>query len=636
MSAARALRRLVLGAALLAQPAVGQPTLPAATGNAGDPYAELRAIEPLVWRDSWQARRELEARAANYAEAAAAPRAAYYLLLARALTCLNDPEPFDNAVREGLAAAADLASDSPLTLRLRVLDGVGATNRGDYATARELLSATVTLARAAGETGIAVLGAAELGFALSLAGNHESAQLELQRAHGEAVALRDEFLIASVNEVFGTLYTYIDEYGNALSHYRQALRGYQQLGYEVYQAEAIYGIAVAQREAGEYEAALANFQRYGEITGRHGDLHGEFDTAYGLASTYGDMGDCERALPAIDRALALEGPEDYKAELLKHAAVCHARGGDGAAARQALQRATAIIGAIEELRGTRWEIDLQRAQAEMLAALGDYQGAYTALRDFHRERIALLETNASQRRVSQRATLENIRQNLQIDLLQEQARVRELELERQQQGLRTQRLANLFAVFAVLVAVGIVVWRLRDTHRLRELSNRDPLTGLANRRRIFARLEELLAGRQPGTTQLSLLLLDIDDFKTLNDRYGHPSGDAALQAVAGALRAALRPGDEVARVGGEEFLVVLPRTAASGAQEVAERILARIRELRIGDPQLGLGVTASLGVAVFGVHGNNIDALYSAADRALYGAKRSGKDRVEYAAAAQH
>jgi len=599
--------------------------LPPPADAGTDPYAQLRPLEPLVWRHSWRARSELEALAESMNDAAASVRTARALLLAQALVYLNAPEAMDRALAEGFEAA-DNTVPAEMRLHLRLLQGIRTVQLGDYREAQARLEATAEEARAAGAKSLAVLGAAELGFALTLAGDHQRALLVLQEAHGEAVELRDDFLVAVVDEVFGTFYTYIDDSESALRHYRQALRGYQNLGYEVYQAEAIYGIASAQREAGAFDAALANFLRYRELTSRYGDLHGEFETAYGIASTLGEMGACDRALPAIQQAMALPGPEDYKAELLKHAAVCHATLGDGDAARDALQRAREIIAGIPELAGTRWDIDLLRAEAQMLAALGQYDEAYESLLHYHEQRIALLESNASERRVSQRDALENIRQSLQIELLQEQAQVRKLRLERQQQDLRSQRVASAFAVCAVLVAGGIVWWRLRDLRRLRELSIRDPLTGVANRRYVFERLDTLIAARAPENTQLSVMLLDVDDFKALNDSYGHPAGDAVLVELAGTLRNSLRPGDEVARIGGEEFLLLLPRTTAEGAQEVARRLLEHIRQLEVVRDGRELRFTVSLGIAAISPQHSTVHALYSAADQALYRAKAQGKN----------
>lgn len=130
---------------------------------------------------------------------------------------------------------------------------------------------------------------------------------------------------------------------------------------------------------------------------------------------------------------------------------------------------------------------------------------------------------------------------------------------------------------------------------------------------------------------LAFVLLDIDYFKRLNDTWGHDAGDRALAAVGEALRSHLRDSDLAARSGGEEFAVLLPDTPVEGALRVAEELRRAIAEIDLGLERTTM--TASFGVAVLGLHADDAHALMQAADRALYAAKRSGRDRVEVAEA---
>lgn len=594
---------------------------------------ELLALEPRVWEDPWQARAALDALAQSVGTAGRNERVAFYLLQAQALQYLHVDEVYADTVQRGVDA---LEEDTPARLRqmLHFHEGVRLLRAGAYAAAIMRLDATARESRAAGLFRIATLTRAELGYAQTLAGRHDVAVEELQGAHADAVALGDIFLVAVVNEVFGVLYTYIDEYDRAVRHYRLALQDYDEVGYAVFSAEAVYGLATAHRYAGDYPAALAAFDRYRAMTEARGDAHGRFMALYGLGSTHGDRGDCEQALAVIGRALTAIGPEDYKAELLKREAVCQAEAGDAEAARGALTRAQTIINAIPELRGTRWEIDLRRSEAEMEATLGNFEAAYEAMVIFHREKTALQQENAAERQQTRREGLENERQALRIELLQQQARVRSLELEKQRGDLRQQRLWTVLLIVGGLILGGMVLWRLRDLRRLRELSIRDPLTGVGNRRHAFDRLASRLRELDTSRGELALVLLDLDDFKSVNDRHGHPAGDRVLQAIASALSALLRPGDELSRIGGEEFLMLLPRTGVDGACTVAERALLAIRELHV-DSAGGetLRVSASIGVAAVTPFRASAEALYSAADEALYRAKAGGKDRIEAAPA---
>jgi diguanylate cyclase (GGDEF)-like protein len=165
--------------------------------------------------------------------------------------------------------------------------------------------------------------------------------------------------------------------------------------------------------------------------------------------------------------------------------------------------------------------------------------------------------------------------------------------------------------------------------RLEELSSRDGLTGLYNRREFEDRLrEETQRARRYGKP-LSVMLLDIDHFKNVNDRYGHQAGDETLIAVADLIRLSARPMDAVCRYGGEELAVILPETDASGAGIVAERIRASVAESLTTTPQGDeIQVTVSIGFATFPQDGDTGPGLVKAADEALYAAKQEGRNLV--------
>ncbi len=160
--------------------------------------------------------------------------------------------------------------------------------------------------------------------------------------------------------------------------------------------------------------------------------------------------------------------------------------------------------------------------------------------------------------------------------------------------------------------------------QLMKLASIDSLTGIANRRTIFEALGRAMSHAVRSQRPLSILMLDIDYFKALNDTHGHIAGDAVLKSIAAQLKAALRLGDEVGRYGGEEFLVVLPETDADEAQHVAERIRSQIAASSCD----GITATVSLGASTLGKKHSTSEQLIDHADRALYEAKRGGRNRV--------
>ncbi len=164
----------------------------------------------------------------------------------------------------------------------------------------------------------------------------------------------------------------------------------------------------------------------------------------------------------------------------------------------------------------------------------------------------------------------------------------------------------------------------------------DELTGLANVRAFLSILDRELERGRRFDTPLGVVMLDLDDFKHVNDTYGHQQGDEVLAQVAGVLRDVTRELDTAARYGGEELAVILPQTDAAGAELLAERMRAAVEALQV--PRVGgkgtLSVTASFGVAAMPESALDRNGLIAAADAALYSAKRAGKNRVERAGVA--
>jgi diguanylate cyclase (GGDEF)-like protein/PAS domain S-box-containing protein len=167
---------------------------------------------------------------------------------------------------------------------------------------------------------------------------------------------------------------------------------------------------------------------------------------------------------------------------------------------------------------------------------------------------------------------------------------------------------------------------------LLHLATRDPLTGLANRSHFLARGGEALALAARYGRPLSVLLLDLDGFKLVNDTWGHAAGDAILQLTAQTCLSQLRTVDLLGRLGGEEFAVLLPETGLEGAIAVAERLRLRIAEARTSVAGSAVGITTSIGVADLTSGtvsaSDGLDSLLALADRALYAAKRGGRNRV--------
>jgi diguanylate cyclase (GGDEF)-like protein/hemerythrin-like metal-binding protein len=178
-------------------------------------------------------------------------------------------------------------------------------------------------------------------------------------------------------------------------------------------------------------------------------------------------------------------------------------------------------------------------------------------------------------------------------------------------------------------------WDVTEQHRNREqlafLAYTDPLTGLANRALLADRLHQAMQSARRYGTEFAVLMMDLDGFKTINDTYGHDAGDLALQLVGQRFQSCVRESDTLARIGGDEFTVLLPRRADRVvAAGVAQRLIGALQApLDFGGQPIVVGV--SIGIAAWPEHGASVDTLLAAADAAMYHAKQSGKSQFCWA-----
>ena len=184
------------------------------------------------------------------------------------------------------------------------------------------------------------------------------------------------------------------------------------------------------------------------------------------------------------------------------------------------------------------------------------------------------------------------------------------------------------AIEPVFASIGfLLMYNEAAQADLRRLARTDPLTGALNRLALEEEARRLF-GRAGAPSGLAVLMLDADHFKAINDRHGHAGGDRVLAALAHGVGARLRPGDVLGRVGGEEFLVLLPHTDLATATALAEELRAHVASQPLGLDGLAQAITVSIGVAVRDATDGDADALIRRADHSLYEAKRAGRNRI--------
>ena len=183
----------------------------------------------------------------------------------------------------------------------------------------------------------------------------------------------------------------------------------------------------------------------------------------------------------------------------------------------------------------------------------------------------------------------------------------------------------------VVAIVRDITERKLHQDELRYLSEHDALTGLLNRRGLDQQLAQAMAHARRHEVPTALMFLDLDGFKLVNDRFGHLHGDRLLRNVVQGLRERLRAGDTIARVGGDEFAIILPFATPAAALAIGRDLLAVVREAAVDVTAGELPITGSIGIAELGMSGQDVVGAMAAADAAMYEAKRTGGDAVRLA-----
>ncbi|MGD8785017.1 MAG: diguanylate cyclase [Thioalkalispiraceae bacterium] len=168
--------------------------------------------------------------------------------------------------------------------------------------------------------------------------------------------------------------------------------------------------------------------------------------------------------------------------------------------------------------------------------------------------------------------------------------------------------------------------------RLEILASTDALTGLPNRQAIMGKAKKEFSRAKRYDRPLSIVMIDVDHFKSINDQYGHAAGDQVLSNVGHILGDSLRDSDVLARIGGEEFVLLLPDTPEDNAESVAERMREQLARSTIKFEKINLSITASFGVASISPEDDSLEKMLSRADHAMYEAKNTGRNRVKTAA----
>jgi len=554
------------------------------------------------------------------------------LLVARmqVLECkwADDPPAAYRAVTIGLAAA-ERAKNVPVRAKLLRCRADALLVEGKTSAAEREFVTVAAMARQIGDKLLEADALVEIGYLQYTRGAMADALTNLQTSYRLSAQLGNEKgrleALASIAHVYAD--AQVAQYERAIEYYRQLLIEYEKHGQPSDVADTLFNIASTFGTKGDFGAAELHYRR---ALAMFQKLEQASDVAYtkrslGLAVT--KQGRAAEALHLLDEAVAFyERTQDQQnaATARQYRGMAYRRLGRNADALRELDFARRYF---EQDNNVRFLEKNAEEVTLVYAQLGDWQKAYDATK----RHAALGQTLAATRRDEEssrlRVAFDSEKKDQENRALARENTLRAAALREADRSRKLQIVVSaLIALLAITMA--LLFWRqVVNTRRMRAMAMSDELTRLPNRRHILATADIELAAAKREERPAAVIVLDIDRFKRINDTWGHAAGDIVLQSIARACRAELRPSDQIGRLGGEEFLVVLHSATAQQAREIAERLRLAVEQLDFTSIAPELRVTISLGVSVASEYDSG--AAIAAADAMLYRAKESGRNRIE-------
>lgn len=499
---------------------------------------------------------------------------------------------------------------------------------GDNARAIVFYQQAVKLATEARDEEMLAKALYSRGYILGLQGEYATGLTDLQRAQTLFEKLSMPTYALNAMNSIALLYNRLSDYEQAVHIYEQALQLQRANGMRREEAVSLHNRARALENLERWDAAREGYESAYAICQELRYARGAAYALRGLGAVANAQGDPHRALETLGQAARLQ--KDTPDARLQ-AQIQLARGialhklqrlNESVAVLEEAQKIFAQAESLSELSPTYTEL------AAVYADLGNWRKAYEARSQAQDISNKVLRNQLDQRFATLKVEFDTATKEKENELLTRENRANQMALA---QGDRARKLQTaVIALSAILlVLLGVMAWhQRRGKQSMHTLAMTDELTSVPNRRAVLTRLEAILRRRDAPTC--AMLIVDIDHFKSINDQYGHPVGDETLKLVAQQLR---RSADEPAfagRMGGEEFVLVLPNATCDEAIVAAEKLREAVAGLDLTRWLTNRGVTISVGVTVSIPGIDTSSTMLRRADAALYAAKHGGRNCVKY------
>jgi diguanylate cyclase (GGDEF)-like protein len=547
---------------------------------------------------------------------------------ARLLLCDYYSERDGIAARQQIDAATVLLPQAQRkALRSGVLTCQGETQEtaGNNAGAETAFDEAVAVATAASDEQMLAEALFSRGYLRALQGKYATAMSDVRRSQQLFERSNMPQYALTVMNTIATIYNRMGDHDQAAQIYEHARDQQHAAGLRRDEAVTLYNLGRARQKLGEWDTARASYSGCLALSRDLKYTRGEAYALLGLASVDNATGDPNAALNKLQQATNLErltpdARQSAQIQLARGTALRQLE--RGAEALPALEQSETVFkqaDSLDELSTTDDEL------ATVYAQMGDWRSAYTYRGQAKAASEKLLHNQLDQRFATLKVEFDTAATAKENTLLTAQNALDQKALAQDRRANTLQMIVIVLSLLLLTLLTIMALRQRRGARRLHALAMTDELTGAPNRRAVLTRLEALL--QQDDAPPSAILLIDIDHFKTINDRHGHPAGDETLRLLTTQLRNSVAEPAFLGRLGGEEFLAVLPATSLQDACRIADLTRAQVPSIDLarwlGERRItvSIGVTTSSGA-------DTVSAILRRADSALYAAKHAGRNCV--------
>ena len=599
-------------------------------------------IEKLIDSNAPLAHSELKRYGERFNELSLKQKITYQNLLTEIYLLQAQYHIAKQSASDGLALTLDLSSPSLLISELLYSRGFANESIGESELATKDYENGLELAKSLHDNVLIATGLINLGAIYYLTDRYENSLTVLNDAYNIAKQTDDEELKGAVNSELGILYAYLNRNKQSMVYYQQAYQHYKNADKTILSLNALVNIAVNHLSEKEYEQAITVYKTI--IDESKGVVPNQI-----MYSTYSGLSwaSLKKKDPNPEASYQylllskqyMQSNEKYDIELQYNV--------DEAFVLYELERfdeALDSIANVENILAAQMplgklkmyaHISITNLKSKTYFKLGHYQQAY----DLQEQRLSLTKVlrdkEQTQSIAEVRLTLEAKEADLRKQVLENNQKLQKIELSDAEKKQEQQKLYLFYIAVVALLFAWMLIKLIQGQRKLHTASSIDTLTGIANRRKLMRKGRKLLQRAKAKNSDISVIMIDIDHFKKVNDQFGHNMGDQVLKKVVELGEGFMRKTDVFGRFGGEEFIIFLPNTSTAQAKIIAERFRTSVEEYtwqinhalkNTFTTSISIGVTSSADISSDEKY--DITVLINKADSLLYQAKELGRNKV--------